>query len=295
VPLAIVCIIHGDYQRAVVLADEARRAAESHEDVHNLAFAHYALTSAKLALGLYAEARAHGEEACRLTRTLGTRWFLAYPLNESGKVARAMGNLAAAQSFFEDSYAIKREFEDPEGMAVALNHLAEIAYLQADYATAQRLYEEALNLYADINDLGGRATSAKGLGQVACAQRVYEQAQGWFMQAFDIALEIHFWQLVFALMLDIGRLFMATGRTAFAVEILGFVQQQPATDFTTKEQARQQLAQWQNDLPAGHFVAALGRGAACDVTRMVAQLRLTFATPAHTAHPARPEAGITTP
>jgi len=54
VALAIVYLIQGDYRRAIELSEEARRVAEGYRSQHNLAFAHYALTAAQLALGDYA-------------------------------------------------------------------------------------------------------------------------------------------------------------------------------------------------------------------------------------------------
>jgi tetratricopeptide (TPR) repeat protein len=98
-PLAIVSIIQGDYARAVALCESVRHTSEARGDQHNLSFAHYVLTAARLAQGEYEVAYQHAQRACALARAAGNRWFLAYPLNEWGKVARA-GQLRRSRTSF---------------------------------------------------------------------------------------------------------------------------------------------------------------------------------------------------
>ncbi len=260
VALAMVYLIQGTYRRSVELSEKARRVAEGHSDQHNLAFAHYVLTAAQLALGDYVAAQSHAHQARRAARASGMSWFLAYVLNESGKVARAMGNLAEAEHYFRDSYAIKEEFGDPEGMAVALNHLGETACLQEDYGKAEQLYHAAIRLYQGISDRGGLATAAKGLGEIACVRRDYATAKQHFAHALTIATEIRFWPLAFSILLSVSRLLMQTGAQSLAIEVLRLVQQQPASDHETKERATQQLLAWQDATPADLFADAVNRG-----------------------------------
>ncbi len=248
--LALVYHTQGDFRRALALAHDALEMAEAQSDKLGLTIIHYVLTTTNLALGHYEKAHQYVEAASEGTRAIGNRWFLPYILNESGKVARAMGHYAQAKSLFQESYAIKQEYRDPEGMAVALNHLGEIAYLQADYEKAQKFYAEAYALYGEINDQGGLATSAKGLGQVAFAKEELQSAKLWYKRALKIAQRIYFWPLIYSLLCDVSLLLMQIKAHALAMEALAHVQEQSASDFETKERARQRLAQWQRQLAA---------------------------------------------
>lgn len=260
VPLAIIHQIQGNYQRAIEVAEVARQVAAEHDDHHNLAFAHYALAASHLALGRYEVAGEHARRACALAQAAGTRWFLAYTLNESGKVARAVGNLAEAEAHFQASYAIKVEFGDAEGMAVALNHLGEITYLQKHYPEAEQLYGQSRDIYANINDRGGLANSYKGLGQVACALGDLDAAKSNFAQALTIATQIHFLPLTCAILLDVSKLLMRIGLPAFAIEVLAVVRNHPASDYETKERATERIVQWQSEMAGEQFAQALERG-----------------------------------
>ncbi|MEX1021303.1 MAG: tetratricopeptide repeat protein [Litorilinea sp.] len=265
VPLALVHHIQGDSHRALELAEEALYMAEAQSDTHSLTFIHYALTATNLALGNFEKAHTHVEAASKSTRAVGNRWFLPYILNESGKVARAMGNYAKAKSLFLESYEIKHEFSDPEGIAVALNHLGEIAWLQADYDEAHRLYTNAFEIYDEINDQGGLAASSRGLGQVACARQDLHAAKTWFERALQIAIKIRYWPLIYTLLLDVGHLLMQINAQSLAIEALALVQTQPASDVETKARARRQLDHWQSQLTPEEFAAAVQLGSGGDV------------------------------
>ncbi len=269
VPLALVHHVQGDFHRALELAEEALQRAGSQSDDLNLTYIHYALTAINLALGNCEVAYQHVEAASESTRAAGNRWFLPYILNESGKVARAMENYAEAKALFQESYEIKREFNDPEGMAVALNHLGEIAYLQADYEKARQAYANAYDIYKEINDQGGLAAAARGLGQVAYAKQDLQTAKVWLEQSLRTAMKICFWPLIYSLLLDISHLLMHTDAQGLAIEALALVQQQPASDYETKERARRQLNQWQSQLAAERFEAAVQRGSGGDVNALL--------------------------
>jgi DNA-binding SARP family transcriptional activator/predicted ATPase len=257
IPLAMVYHVQGRSHRALEVAGEALRLAEADNNQHNLSVAHYVLATSNLALGHFEAARKHADAAAATVRAINNRWFLPYILNESGKVARATGDYAEANSLFQESYAIKREFHDPEGMAVALNHLGGIAYLQAEYEKAQEYYTNALTIYREINDQGGLAASARGLGQVAFAKGDLAAAKGWFEQSLTIAMKIRFWPLIYSLLLDIGHFLMQSNAPALAIDALTLVQEQPGSDYETKEQARQLLHQWQRQSDSTHVASTL--------------------------------------
>ncbi|MCB9159288.1 MAG: tetratricopeptide repeat protein [Caldilineaceae bacterium] len=259
--LSIIYHIRGDIQGALALGEAARAAAAVNNDPYNLAHAHYVLTSAWAAKGDYATAARHAAQACDAARQVGNRWFLAIPLIEWGKVARAMGDYAQARLHFQAAYALKREFGDPEGMAVTLCHLGDIAVLQHADDEAAALFQHALELYGDLNDRGGLATAYHGLGKVARSRGDLDAARDWLDRALTLARESHFWPLVFAIFVDTGELLCAQGDVAGGLEILAFVDQARGADHEIAAVAAQALTTWQQTDPTSPvYAAAVARG-----------------------------------
>ncbi|MDX1686435.1 MAG: tetratricopeptide repeat protein [Candidatus Promineifilaceae bacterium] len=279
VPLGIVRVIEGNHEEAIALGEEAQRKAAAQGDAINESFAHYLLTTAKSAQGNYEAAYRHAQRACSLARQAGNRWFLAYPLNEWGNVARAMGNYAEAKKHFEGSYALKKEMDDAEGMAVALNHLGEIAVLQSNYGEAKELFGESRAIYNELNDWGGRAASLRGLGQVALERRAYEEARAHFQQALEMAAEIRFWPLVFGLLIDGANLLMQVGQPQTGLALLATVKHQPASEEETKARAGRELNRWRTRVDDDVFDKGTARGRELDLETAVTTLQTALAAP----------------
>lgn len=276
--LAIVALIGGKHERAVELGEEARQANQARNDRQNLSFAHYVLASARLAQGDYAAAYQNAKRACTLANDLGNQWFLAYPLNEWGNVARAMGNFEEAKRHYQASYAIKKEFNDPEGMAVALNHLGEIAFLLHEYQKARQLFHQSLAIYQEINDRGGLATVLKGLGQVAGALNDLPTVIKRFREALQIAADIHYLPLICSIFIEVEILLKQQGEIfTLGVQILALVQRHPSSDYETKVRARLRLKHYQAQMAADEFAKAVGLGERWDLQEAIATLQIQLA------------------
>jgi predicted ATPase/DNA-binding CsgD family transcriptional regulator len=272
VPLAIIALIHGDWEQAVALGEPARQAAEARGDKQNLAFAHYSLAPAKLAQGDYDAAYGHAERATMLAREVGNRFFLAYSLIEWGNVARAMGNYEEAERHYRASYALKEEFDSPEGMAITLSRRGEIAVLQERNEEATQLFEQSLTLYDDLNDRGGLATCLKGLGKVAHARQDLPAANEHFRRALEIAAEIEFWPLVCSIVVDVAALLKSLDRLTLAVALLTLVENHAASQHETRRQAQQQLEACESQMAANEYAAGVRRGTEWELEQALAKL-----------------------
>ncbi len=272
-PLAILATMRGAYEEAAALGEASRRASDARDDIHNLYFAHYGLAVVRLAQGQYEAAYRHAEQACTLARSAGNRWFLSYPLNEWGNVARAMGQYAEARDHYRASYAIKEAYDDPEGMAVALSHLGEMAMLQEAFQEADERFRQSLQIYRELNDRGGLATSLKGLGQVACARQEPAVAADHFRQALEIAIDIRFLPLVCAIIIEAAPLLRQADRPALDVALLTLVREHPAADHEIAGRAGARLAQWAAELTAEAFSEAEARGRSWDLKAGVSALQ----------------------
>ncbi|MCB0213865.1 MAG: tetratricopeptide repeat protein, partial [Anaerolineae bacterium] len=269
-PLSILATIRGDFDEAIRLGQTAQQAHEARNDWQNLAFAHYVLTSGRLAQGDYEAARQHARQACETSKQAGNQWFLAFCLNEWGNVARAMGDYAEAKQHFEASYHIRETFNDPVGMAAALNHLGEIAIRQRAFAEAQKRYQQSMAIYQESNDRGGLATALNGLGEAACALEDYPAAAENFQSALTIAHHMQFLPLIGAMFISISELFLKIGRSSHALELLTFIRHHTASDQETKDRAAHLLKNVEADITAETMTTAHQRGQTRDLNTAVA-------------------------
>ncbi|RMF02716.1 MAG: hypothetical protein D6768_07605, partial [Chloroflexi bacterium] len=272
-PLSILATIRGDYAEAIKLGQLAQQTNEARNDLQNLAFAYYVLTSATLAQGDYEAARQHAQKACEVAKQAGNRWFLAYCLNEWGNVARAMGDNVEAEQHFQESYRIRETFDDPEGMAVALNHLGELAIRQANFLEAQRRYQQSLAIYQEINDRGGLAVALYGLGQIACAVTDFSAAIRYYQQALTIAGEIQYLPLIQAMFIGVSELFLQVGLKERAWNLLTFIRHYPAGDQETKDRAELALKRYEADFTSAQLTPASQPASESNFETMVATMQ----------------------
>jgi predicted ATPase/DNA-binding CsgD family transcriptional regulator len=247
IPLAILCVIGGDYAEAITYGEAALERADRQGDRPNRSAAHYALIGANLAAGNVEAAGAHAEAACNCCKEAGERWFLAYCLNERGKVAQALGDFDRARRDYEASYAIREEAGDPEGMAVALNLMGELALDGGDYGEAADLYRRSLAIYRDILDRGGLASALNGLGRAAAGQGDREEARRCYREALEIAGDMGFVPLLLSLLLNAGELLSGAGREAEGIELLAHVQNHPASGDEQRARAAEVIARYEGD------------------------------------------------
>lgn len=242
-PFVILEVVRGNYADAVHMGEKLVGESKRFGDLQSLAFANYGLTSAYFNLGDYDKAYQCAEEAVKLSRDYGNHWFMAYCLNEWGLVARTIGNYDEAEHHYRASYQIRQDFRDPEGIAVVLNHLGELALLRHDYPLAHDLYNESLSVYQTLNDQGGLAIAHHGLGQVAAETDKLDQAIDHFSQALAIAARIQFIPRILLILIDVGRLFLASDdQIKCGVETLRLVLHHPASTQQQYSQAEALLS-----------------------------------------------------
>ncbi|HEX5692038.1 MAG TPA: tetratricopeptide repeat protein, partial [Roseiflexaceae bacterium] len=241
-PLALICLIKGDFAGAARVAESARRRNATHGQRNNLQYALYVQAGAERALGNYAQAHEFAEQAYILTQERQDLWFMAYCLNELGQVEQALGDYHRATQHFRTSYRLRQEFADSEGMAVALKHLGRIAIAQEQYKEARELFEQSRTLYELVNDQGGLASALEGLGAAALELGDTETARRRFHAALELAIAIEFVPLIFSLFIQIGAYFLQTGRPSLGRQLLTLTTNHAASERATKDRAAQLVA-----------------------------------------------------
>ncbi len=277
--LSTLASIRGEYESAVVLAEQARQTAVAQSHSWNEATADYGLASASYAQGDYDQAMTYAVAGHAITEQMKDHWFRAYCLIEMGKAAQALGELDAARHHFKASYSLREALADPEGMAVAMNHLGEVAWRQGNDAEAERLYTESAAIYQKIDDRGGLAVAYHGLGQTAVSQSDFAAAQEHLHQALQIAQEIQFTPLLLTILSTIAYFLQQTDRIQQGVPLLTLVAGHPATAQETKTAVHAQLRECQANIEPALFTAAIQEGEQIDLETAVVTAQTYLSAP----------------
>jgi tetratricopeptide (TPR) repeat protein len=128
-----------DIPRAMSLLEEALRMFRESGDREGVAKSLWAMASAKVAAGNFAEAMRLGEESIRAHRELGKPFFLGWALKVTGGAATRSGRLAEARALFRESLEIFAAAHDVSGVALLLDDFSELAVLEGDDLRAIRL------------------------------------------------------------------------------------------------------------------------------------------------------------
>ncbi len=158
------------------LLDQARKAAQSVEDVNEEARCLLQLGIVGFQRSEHAEARGCYEQALHLYQRIGDVLGEAQCIMRLGHLALARSEHAEASRFNEQALPIFKRAGDLLGEAHCILCLAEIALGRSDHAEARSHFEQALPLYQQVGDLLGEANCIKRLGDIAFYSSDYAEA-----------------------------------------------------------------------------------------------------------------------
>lgn len=239
--LAFALSIQGNYVEAERLVKQACERLTANDNKWGLQTAQYILTGALFHQGKYTEAQTHAEQALALSIEAGDLWQRAEIFIDLGRIALMQGEIPQAQSWYRESFEIREAFGDPQGMAAALNHLGRLALLEQDYSEAHRVYRECLTLYEEVGDQGGAGVALCGLGAAANGSGELCQAKEYLHRALQIAGHMSYAPFTFSVLHGISDLFLQTGHTDQAIDLLALVYHHDRSDQDAKKQALNKL------------------------------------------------------
>ena len=115
----------------------------------------------------------------------------ALALTDLVDIDKALGNYAIAQEHAEQALNKMHKIGLRWGEAVCLEQLAELAWVQGDYHRAKTFYEQALHFYNETNHLLGTASVAHSLGRLHLRLGDAAGARRWIDQAFHQLHTLH--------------------------------------------------------------------------------------------------------
>lgn len=306
--------ISADHQRARALLERGLQYLPD-EDVRRVPLLNMAARSHWLQ-GDYNESQTLAQEALALAQQNGQQRGIASSLNNLGIVASRRGDYVAARDYYQRSLAIQWEIDDQFGIASSLNNLGIVAFDQRDYGVAQDYYQQALSIRQRIVDQQGIAACLNNLAIIANDQgdfaqaREYQQqslaisqaigsqlgialsfaslgytyvrlgegpAQQAFYQALKILHAIQVVPLILVVMVGFAAIRLRAGDPARAGELAGLLASHPARHPDLLKLLDELVPVLKTVLSADDLEAAMERGKALDLDKVVRDLLVEFA------------------
>ena len=249
----------GDYPEARRLYRESLLLRRAMADQHGVVWSLGRLGAVAIDLGEYGEAHDALQESAALSQALNLEWGLAYGQQNLGWLALARGEYPRARACFEASQAYNRSTGNQRDSGMDALGLAGVAYQTGDYTSAFRLYQDSLLLFRSIGYQRGLAMALVGLGEVALATEP-QGAYALLYEALLTALRIRALPWVVAALVALAGLWVRTGQSEKAVELLTFALYHPASNRRTQNLAARLLSRLEGELPGPLVGAAEERG-----------------------------------
>jgi predicted ATPase/DNA-binding CsgD family transcriptional regulator len=168
--------LQGDYTAARPLLEESLAIRRALADDLGIVESLTNLGLLLRCLDMGAEARAHFQEALRVSRACGDRAWEGRVLNKLARLEFYEGDLAAACDLHEESLAMGRATGNTWDIAIALGDLADVQFAIGQEDAALALYAESLGLWQELGDERGIAQGLEGFAILAAARGRYEPA-----------------------------------------------------------------------------------------------------------------------
>lgn len=247
---AYIALRKGEYRVMQAYAEQICEVAVAMNHPINHQLGLHLLASASFAHGNYVEARQFSQQAFAIAEQQGDRWYGAYILNMLGTIAMAQGDYEMAESVFHQSQTMRQGFNDRESTAFSLYNLGAIALKRRYLAEAEAYFAKSLQIYRRINDNGGLANAEEKLGQAAFLAKNYEHAWEHYQTALIHAQAGNFRPMLLALFVSCAELLWTiSADPQFAVELLQYALENPATPHQTQQEGQKLFKQIQLSKP----------------------------------------------
>ncbi|MCX6032345.1 MAG: tetratricopeptide repeat protein, partial [Chloroflexi bacterium] len=264
----------GHYEAAERRLEAGLAAAQACGHRAGMALAAHQLGWVAYRRGQHEQATRWGEDSRAWYDQIGDRQGVAAALNELGIVAYSRGEHETAKHCFMESLALCQEIGDRRGTANALNNLGMAASRQGAWEEERAYYEQCRAIYEEIGERAGVVIALLNLGELCVDQGLDVEAWSYLRAALREAIAIQTTPNILYVLIQAARLHSRAGEHARAAELLGLVLHHPASDsgIAHEGDVEPALAGLRQALPVEQLEAALARGAALDLGRVVADI-----------------------
>jgi predicted ATPase/DNA-binding SARP family transcriptional activator len=213
-----------------------------------------------------------------IASSLDDEWLLAFAMFGAGMHAVMKGDHEKALHLAERGLKLYQDIGDLSGSTTPLIVMGHVAYARREFERAKGHYQRCLEIAEEVGFHYSTQTSTKYLAKVALSMGETAEANRHLVHSLRITQEIGFLRDIVNLLYEFSRLRAAQGNPEQAAELLALVIQHPASlqtrwlEGSIKGSAEGLLAKLEGELPAESYLAALERGRALELDKVVAAL-----------------------
>ena len=211
------------------------------------------------------------ESGMALARQLGNRIRISDYLNNIANIASREGQFDKAEHLIQQSLAIANEFGNQHRILWFLDTFGNIKYRAGSYEAARTIFEDCLDIVNHNNWVFSLALVHHQLGFANLALNDLSAAQMCFFRSLESAVHYKYSAQIVVTLVGIAALLARQGQPEWALEILSYTVEHPASDKHIDDEARL-LIQLEAELPPDVVAAAKARGKALDLDATVAAL-----------------------
>lgn len=140
--------------------------------------------------GDYAQAKAHYEQALKLSRITGNQRMIALLFNDLGLVASDQGDNKTARTYFEEKLAMNQLFGNRAGEGISFANLGLACIRLGDYPAALSYYEQSLAIYRQTGDRYGEGICLGNIGVGVMRLGDFDRAESLFNESLQLRREV---------------------------------------------------------------------------------------------------------
>lgn len=190
-------------------------------------------------LGNYLEAKNHYRKALKACRQLDNYSASVTILNNLGTLGINAGEIDEAEMFLKQGLELARQLNIKQIIPPLLNNLAKVALERGNFPTANLLCKEALQFAETIGLTSHQARIQETLGRVALKTSEHQRAKKHFTENLKIAHVTNETSMVLQTLTWLAHIYMNENKAEQAANLLGLVQNHPATSGYLQNLAQQ--------------------------------------------------------
>ncbi len=194
-------------------------------DTYGIACSCFSLAMVAAARGDYETALVFAEERLAAEQSLNNRNGIVGALKLLGLIAYRQGNASTAETFLTESIIMAREITPTGYLAASLRCLGEMARAEQKYGRAKTLLQEALDQFRDLGDFSRVARVYALLAQVSLETGDNEEARELALQSIELARSVDDTVIIIACLTDMADSAARAGIPTWAARLWGAVDQ----------------------------------------------------------------------
>jgi tetratricopeptide (TPR) repeat protein len=182
---------------------------------------------------------------------------------------------AESHHYQTQSKSVYAQIGDRWGVGTGLVNQGEALRRQRRFQEAEQCYLEANTILSEIGNRLGDAITVVNLGHVYYELGQDARSRDFYLKGIGQSLPIESYAILLEALVGVAQLEARAGRHAYAAELLGMVQAHEGYNDEIRTNAQPALALLQRSLDPCELAAALERGHALEVGRIVRELLAT--------------------